>query len=325
MAWLVPLGVALGLVLGPAQPSPIPAVSTLPLALPKKVSRPDRKALRSRFEDGITRAGFEHRPAPASAQGCKDAECYRRAAESAGIEVFVGGTIERKGPDHAIELYAITGDTGEVIASVDGLCEICGIGELGDMVGALAARLRPALENSILPTVLIVDSDPSGADVWVDGAKLGTTPLEANISPGTHELEVVKRGHRTEHVEIDARLGVKESFSFRLARTTALPRWVHWTALGVGAGALGGGIALLVIHERPVERDCNPDAEGRCEFLYDTLEGGVALTMVGIALVGAGVGLLINQVKKDRIQRSGAHGRLRLVPGMGGASLVGRF
>ncbi|MEM9454045.1 MAG: PEGA domain-containing protein [Myxococcota bacterium] len=325
MAWLAPLGVALGLLLGPAQPSSISAVSTLPLALPKKVSRPDRKALRSRFEDGITRAGFEHRPAPASARDCKEADCYRRAAESAGIEVFVGGTIERKGPDHAIELYAIAGDTGEVIASVDGLCEICGIGELGDMVGSLAARLRPALDNSMLPTVLLVESDPSGAEVWVDGAQLGTTPLEANISPGTHELEVIKRGHRTEHVELDARSGVKASFSFRLARTTALPQWVHWTALGVGAGSLGGGIALLVIDERPIERDCNPDAEGRCEFLHDTLEGGVALTMVGIALVGTGVGLLIDQAKKDRLQRSGGQARLQLVPGLRGASLVGRF
>jgi hypothetical protein len=53
--------------------------------------------------------------------------------------------------------------------------------------------------------------------------------------------------------------------------------------------------------------------------------GGAVLTGVGVALVGTGVGLLIVQARQDRVQRSGVQGRLRLVPGLRGASLVGRF
>lgn len=325
MAWLAPLAAALGMVLGPAEPSPAPAVSTLRLAVPTDISRPDRKALRARFKAGITRAGFERRAAPADANACADAECYRRVAEATDVELFVGGTIERRGPDHAIELFVIAADTGEIVAAVDGLCEICGIDELGDMVGSLATRLRPALENNTLPTLLIVDSEPSGAEVWVDEQKIGTTPLQAKISPGPHTLEVIKRGRRTEHVEVSARPGVRESFSFRLARTTAAPTWLPWTAMAAGVGSLGAGIGLLVIDEQPIERECNADADGNCEFLYDTVNGGVALTVVGVALLGTGIGLLLNQAQKDRAQRSGVKARVSLVPGLGGASLIGRF
>ncbi|MCA9707764.1 MAG: PEGA domain-containing protein [Myxococcales bacterium] len=324
MVWLASLSVTLCLALGPAEPdSGLAAVNTLSLDVPADLSKPDQEVLQQRFEDGIGRSGLEHRAAPSKANECADPECYRAVAEQSGIQVFVGGTIERTGPDHTIELYAIDG-TGQVVTSVEGVCEICGIGELGDMVGALAARLRPALETSIQPTVLIVDSDPTGAEVWVDGQNVGVTPLQTTVAPGAHELDVIKRGRRTEHEEFEARTGMKESFSFRLARTTSVPPWVPWAALGVGVASLGAGIGLLVIDERPIRRDCNPDRLGNCQFLHDTLAGGVVLTVVGVGLVGAGVGLLVRQAQKDRMQRSGVS-RLRLVPGVGGASLVGRF
>lgn len=325
MAWSTPLGVAFLVALGQAAPSPDLTAHSLTLEVPEDISKADQQTLRERFENGITRSGLERQPAPAQADACADAECYRTEAASAGIGLFVGGTVEREGPDYAIVVYAIDGNTGETVASVDGVCEICGIDELGDMVGALAARLRPALENNTLPTVLIVDSDPNGAEVWVDGQNVGTTPLQTNVATGPHELEVIRRGRRTEHVDFVARPGIKESYSFRLARSTAIPPWLPWTALGTGVGSLGVGVGLLAIDEEPIERDCNPDAEGRCEFLHDTIDGGVVLTVVGIALVGTGVGLLLHQAQQDRIQRSGVQSRLRLVPGLGGASLVGRF
>lgn len=321
MAWIAPLSVALGLSLGPAGPS----TQTLRLQVPTEVSGPDQTVLRRRFDDGVARSGFNSKPASAKVEACSDADCRRTAAERSGVEFYLGGTIRRSGPDWQVEVYAISGSTGDVVAQVDGVCEICGIGELGDVVGALAARLRPALENNIQPTALVVDSDPDGAEVWVDGEQVGTTPLNTNVPAGDHQVDVIKRGRRTEHVEFTAKPGVNESYSFRLARTTAIPPWVPWTALGVGVGSLGVGIGLLVVDENPIDRDCNPDASGNCEFLYDTVNGGVVLTVVGVALVGTGVGLLINQRQKDRVQRSGVAKRVRLVPGIGGASLVGRF
>jgi hypothetical protein len=237
----------------------------------------------------------------------------------------VGGTEERTGPDYAVQVYAISAETGEVVAQVDGVCEICGIAELGDVIGSLAARLRPTLDNATQPTTLTVETDPEGAEVWVDGEQVGTTPVQLPVASGKHEIDLVKRGRRTKHVEVDLRPGVNESYSFRLARSTRVPRWAPLAGLGAGGVSLATGIALLVIDENPIRRDCNADVDGRCQYLYDTVTGGVVLTVVGVALLGTSVGLLLAQARQDRVQRSGVQSRVRVVPGIGSASLVGRF
>jgi hypothetical protein len=330
MPWLASLGAVLAL----AQPTAesTTEVGALPLRVSQDISAPDQSVLEQRFNEGLTRSGFSSRAVEAS---CEDAECYRGAGQQAGVPLLVSGTIEHEGPDYQVQVFAVDANTGEVVASVDGVCEICGVGELGDMVGNLAARLRPAVESSVQPTTLKVDTDPSGADVYVDGEMVGTTPLEVPVTAGPHEIEVVKRGRRTERVQADLRPGVKESFSFRLASTTRVPGWLPWAALGGGMASLAAGVGLLVIHENPIKRDCNADVEGNCEFLYDTVAGGAVLTVAGVALVGTGVGLFIVQARQDRrAPQDDAQARrrpprraatLRVVPGLGGASLIGRF
>ncbi|MGE0446646.1 MAG: PEGA domain-containing protein [Vicinamibacterales bacterium] len=43
---------------------------------------------------------------------------------------------------------------------------------------------------------IIVDSRPSGAQVFVDGALVGTTPLRRDVDPGTHVVRLVLPGHQ---------------------------------------------------------------------------------------------------------------------------------
>jgi hypothetical protein len=333
MAWLAPLGTALALAMAAPAPAPVPApapapevasgpgIGALRLRLPADVSAPDQDTLNQRFDDGLERSGLTAAPMPAEAAACEDAACRKAAAEQAGVEIMAGGTVEKTGPDYTVQVYAISAETGEVVAQVDGVCEICGIGELGDVVGSLAARLRPTLENATQPTMLTVESEPEGAEVWVDGKQVGTTPVKVPVAPGQHDIDVIKQGRRTKHVEVTLRPGVNESFSFRLARSTRVPEWVPWTAIGIGAASLGSGIALLVIDENPIRRDCNPDVDGRCQYLYDTVNGGAVLTVLGVALVGTGVGLILSKVRQDRVQRSGVEARVRIRPSLGGAVL----
>jgi hypothetical protein len=76
-------------------------------------------------------------------------------------------------------------------------------------------------------------------------------------------------------------------------RTTEI---IAWTAIGVGVAALVGGITLLVLDENPVKSNCSGpqvDADGDCAFRYDTLGGGIGLTVAGVAVAGGGVGLLL--------------------------------
>lgn len=332
MAWLASLGTALALVVAapapaePIQPDTVsgPGVGALRLRLPEDVSAPDQDALNERFADGLQRSGLATEPMPPEASACEDASCHERAAEQAGVELMVGGTVQKTGPDFTVKVYAISSETGEVVAEVDGVCEICGIGELGDVVGSLAARLRPTIDNITQPTTLAVESEPDGAEVWMDGKQVGTTPLKVPVAPGEHEIDVIKQGRRTKHVDVTLRPGVNESFSFRLARSARVPEWVPWTSLGVGVASLASGVALLVIDEDPIRRDCNPDVDGRCQYLYDTVNGGVVLTVVGVALVSTGVGMLVAQARQDRVQRSGVRqAKVRILPGLGG--FVARF
>ncbi len=69
-----------------------------------------------------------------------------------------------------------------------------------------------------------------------------------------------------------------------------------FAALGVGIGALAGGVALLVLNERPVKSQCEGaqvDADGDCELRYNTLGGGAGLAIGGAVGIGVGVGLLL--------------------------------
>jgi hypothetical protein len=57
---------------------------------------------------------------------------------------------------------------------------------------------------------LLVSGQPEGADVFLDGQRLGTLPLEApvRILGGRHVLRVSLRGHRAHTVSLDALPGV---------------------------------------------------------------------------------------------------------------------
>ncbi len=44
----------------------------------------------------------------------------------------------------------------------------------------------------LLPGLIVIESDPSGAEVLVDGQKIGVTPYQGDLTAGTHQLEVRK-------------------------------------------------------------------------------------------------------------------------------------
>jgi hypothetical protein len=90
---------------------------------------------------------------------------------------------------------------------------------------------------------------------------------------------------------------------------------IAFTAIGVGVAALAGGIALLVLDDNPVKGNCsgaNVDADGDCAFRYDTLGGGVGLTVAGVVVAGGGVGLYVWGRKQGAAEPAA---EVSLVPG----------
>jgi hypothetical protein len=80
-----------------------------------------------------------------------------------------------------------------------------------------------------------------------------------------------------------------------------------WVATWLGVGALGTGVALLVLDGRPHQPTCAPglvDANGACPNIYTTAGAGYAMLGVGIASLGVGIGLLVHGYRqRDRPTR----------------------
>jgi TonB family protein len=87
-----------------------------------------------------------------------------------------------------------------------------------DFAKALAEAARPAFAlevrrdpppaaNPGAPAVLLLESDPEGAEVVIDGEPRGRTPLSVEVAPGRHELELRAPGRETVSSVVEATRG----------------------------------------------------------------------------------------------------------------------
>lgn len=59
----------------------------------------------------------------------------------------------------------------------------------------------------VAAAVLVVDSRPSGAEVYLDGRLQGRTPLSLSVTPGRHEVELRLAGYRSYRVTVNPKPG----------------------------------------------------------------------------------------------------------------------
>ena len=75
--------------------------------------------------------------------------------------------------------------------------------------------------NSVKPGVVSVDSNPSGAEVFVDGSSRGMTPITLSLSPGPHALELRRRG-ASRGISLDVKAGEQVSQQIDLTNIRAV-------------------------------------------------------------------------------------------------------
>lgn len=267
---------------------------------------------------------------------CSDAVCWQSLANQHSVSHFVVVVVHHNDPDYAVEARLVDGRTGVDVGTVTDTCDLCGLTELGEHVGDVSAKLHRELQSTLVPPpVLVVASAPPGATVHLDGEIVGTTPLEHASVAGTHDLEIRRAGHVTERMRVDLVDGTRRTIDAHLRPVPAAAAPVRSTpdnaaravlgsgiaAMLAGAGGIGGGTAMLLMHDGPVASDCggeNVDALGRCKYLHDTRGGGIAVTVVGASLLVAGVALTVVGVRR----RPGARKASARLHGLG---LAGRF
>jgi len=262
---------------------------------------------------------------------CGDRDCWIAFAARTQATHVVRTTLAVRDRDYDVRADLIDGRTGEVIATVTRACDICGAQELATTVEDVADALRRKLASERpRPPILIVTTAPTGAQVTVDDAPVGSTPLEVEVAVGTHDVQVGKRGHITQRRRIAFVDGVRETWEVELAVALTEQRGpvgrplrvAGWSAIGVGLAAVGVGVGFAVLDEEPIRSRCsgaNVDIEGNCKYRYDTLAGGVVSAAIGGALVVTGIALVVVDRRRNRDRR------VALAPTWRGVALWGRF
>lgn len=262
-------------------------------------------ALEQSVGSGLADAGLTVLPAP---EGCAEPECMAAAVAKSSAQGVVVSSVQVEGSDYRLAVEIRDGG-GAVLVQREGSCEICTYDEAAEalrgLVATAAGELAPTAP-AVTTGPVRVSSSPAGASVMIDGATVGTTPYEGELPAGPHVVEIQKSGHEAARREIEVLAADGASLDVELRRSggSLSPRTtdiIGWSALGVGVAALGAGIALLVLDDNPVKKSCSGvhvDADGDCEFRYDTLPGGIAFTIVGAVGIAAGTGLVVYARRK---------------------------
>jgi len=313
------LAVALAMIVSARPVSAAPEeparIAVLPLSVDGELPEDVRVELSTRLRTGLD--GNDHEIVEGTDERCTTDNCWKAVAKKMRARHVVEARVIVRDRDYEITAELVDGRTGKVTASTQTRCEICGFTELGDSMDTVTNALQRKLAVApVDPPMLVVRTRPAGATVLVDGDPVGTTPMSAPVAAGPHEIVVRKAGHIMQRRRVVSVDGVREAMTLQLARApqdeepqkrSRALGIAGWTAFAAGLAAVGAGVGLLVIHDDPIERDCdgqNVDIEGNCKYLHDTRTGGIAATVVGAALLGTGIALVVVDRKRAKATRT---------------------
>lgn len=170
--------------------------------------------------------------------------CLAEFGRRAGVQFVIAGEVSLEEALVKVRLKRIDANT----AAVMGTAEVQFTGAIRPAhIDELAiAMFEPARYRGSLELTCAVP----GADVFLDGTKVGRTPLEGplvNLPAGPHELEVLKSSHRPFRRRINIRLGQKlgivallpaEGLGRTKPETAFYQAWPFWSAVGLGFASL---------------------------------------------------------------------------------------
>lgn len=209
---------------------------------------------------------------------------------------------------------------------------------------ARVAQLEQALAAQGVQQ-LSVTSEPAGATLRVDGALVGVTPWSGELSPGQHRVQLEHTGRQPREAEVTLAAAHAADLHVALPAAPVVPleqpgAWTRiqpltWGMLGVGAGALAGGLAFELSRASSSERAGNastPEARARAEGAADSKQmASLLLLGAGGAFLIGGTVLLVLDVSGaqpgEPAARSSAEPLLSLPcsPGFCGVAAQGRF
>ena len=335
------------------------AVLVWPAQLEGIAGKQAAASMHAALRAGLARAGLKVVEAPADAASCREPDCRAAAARAGGAGHLVSLEVRATDRDFDVRVRLTDVASGEA-RELDEGCTICGLEDASALVESLGARfgpvLRTALEEAAARRVqeqamreqprLHVVTSPPGATVWIDGQKVGTTPLVIPGAAGRHVVEIRRAKYLTETREVALTRGTISELEVGLRADGRLPPSARSRALLIsGSALLGLGLGGVARMAAGLARGAAAERDGAAKVgeLEGQGIGGLELTDAladlrargrqgdTMAIAGAVVGgvLLVGGITLIAVSTSNRARRVALAPWGGprgaGLMLTGRF
>jgi hypothetical protein len=116
-----------------------------------------------------------------------------------------------------------------------------------DLPGGAALAVELELHSRDTTGQLSVSASAIGAEVTVDGKRIGVAPVELNIARGTHEVQVRHPDFRLYQTSTVVPAGGAREVKATLQSKSVVQQWWFWTGVAV---VVAGGVALAVAETR---------------------------------------------------------------------------
>ena len=179
--------------IAPAAQAWQPPVTPPPAAPPTPAAWQPPPPVAREWQPGSTSQSSYAPPTTPSWQPAQSTASY--APASAYHQPAVA-TTERDLPS---EEPAETSRTSEMAGAAGRLLRMAAMLIVGaGVLGAVAYGGYSYYSSRLQPGMLVVESNPSGAEIVIDGAAKGVTPMTIELAPGSHKLELRRRGNARE-------------------------------------------------------------------------------------------------------------------------------
>jgi hypothetical protein len=165
---------------------------------------------------------------------------------------------------------------------------------------ARIAKLELALAALGLQQLSVI-SDPPGATLQVGTEVVGITPWSGELTPGLHRIRLEHQGYQAHDADValsaahaaDVQVALLSQPASAERQPSALQRIqpLSWSFLGVGVGAIGGGLGFALSQAASSDQASHastPEAAAHAQGAAD------AKQMASLALLGAGGAFVIS-------------------------------
>ncbi len=229
------------------------------------------------------------------------AACCLALAQRFGIERIVDLRLSLAGSKWQGELGLREPEVDGAVSVVPLACGDCSPKEAGQRLAETLTKLFAQADKQGRSS-LQIDSRPPGAEVFLAGRRVGTTPYARKVWAGSYPLELRRSGYANATQPVEVIAEQPATVSVELVPQTVVaaplpptlpPRRPTWR-IGVGAAGLAAG-ALLIgfgISALSVNGACSLDGLPACNGIYRTTGVGGGLVAVGSALAIGGAVLI---------------------------------